>query len=313
MTQAHMKEGSKQCCQEAMPGRGYHAISPGVVAEAAGGVKAAVALVEGATVLLLVSTGVLVAGSCALVEGTAVLVLGATVLLLMLGRAVVLGTAMLDCTVVDGADVLTAGAAVVASGAELLDCTVVDGADMLAAGADVLASCAVLLDAGAAVLVAGSCAGAGAPHCGVAWIAVGQDCMQLPVRTMFTVAPCTKEQVPQRYTSRSGLSCWHWSPMMRSCSEAETVVSLPSVAVQIHSGWEQGVEACCRFRTLLTAGKKPGWGGACCWDRPPKRLLKLLPHIEGLACRAGSWPICRTSMSSHARLLHWSHIELVWL
>ena len=144
-------------------------------------------------------------------------------------------------------------------------------------------------------------------------MAVGQDCVQLPVRTMFTVAPCTREQVPQRYTSRSGLSCWHWSPMIRSCSEAETVVSLPSVAVQIHSGWEQGVEACCRFRTLLTAGEKPGWGGACCWDRLPKRLLKLLPHIEGLACRAGSCPICRTSMSSQARLLHWSHIELVWL
>ena len=192
-------------------------------------------LVEGATVLLLVSTGVLVAGaagvtgSCALVEGTTVLVLGAAVLVLVLGRTVVVGTAMLDCTVVDGADVLAAGAAVVASGTVLLDCTVVDGAGVLAAGADVLASGAVLPDAGAAVLAAGSCVGAEAPHCGVAWIAVGQDCVQLPVRTMFTVAPCTREQVPQRYTSRSGLSCWHWSPMMRSCSEAETVVSLPSV------------------------------------------------------------------------------------
>ena len=276
--------------------------------------------------LLLVSTGVLVAGAAgvtdsrALVEGIAVLMLGATVLVLVLGRAVVVGIAMLACTVVDGADVLAAGADVLAAGADvlassaaLLDCTVVNGADVLAAGTDVLASGAVLLDAGAAVLATGSCVGAGAPHCGVAWIAVGQDCVQLPVRTMFTVAPCTREQVPQRYTSKSGLSCWHCSPMMRSCSEAETVVSLPSVAVQIHSGWEQGVEACCRFRTLLTAGEKPGWGGACCWDRPPKRFLKLLPHIEGLACRAGSCPICRTSMSSHARLLHWSHIELVWL
>ena len=185
-TQMHMEECSEQCCQQAMPGRG--SISPGVVAEAAGGVEAAAALVEGATVLLLVSKGVLVAGaagvtgSCALVEGTAVLVLGATVLVLVLGRAGVLGTAMLDCTVVDGADVLAAGAAVDPSGAALLDCTVVDGADVLAAGADVLASGAVLLDAGAdvlasgavlldagaAVLAAGSCVGAEAAHCTVA-------------------------------------------------------------------------------------------------------------------------------------------------